>query len=181
MAAVAGRGALSAADLDNIERHTHTVYLIGDGGSFENARTLMRAAQALLRCGGLAVKVESAGLAHTAEHWNQLTDDDWLPVAPLRAFVTYVGERDEFYSCGMHNLGFRDAVLTARVPPAIAASTLSTFLGYIALEDPTIHDGETFSVDADAPRYGVTRSEQTAWAADDPFHNPYGVWRLVPL
>ena len=176
---IAGGGRLSPQELDAIAKHRHTIYLIGDGGSFDQARTMMRAANALLRCGGLAVKVESAGIAHSAERWNELTESA-APEAILDALVTYIGQPGEFSSCGMHNVGVRDAVVRAPISPVEAADLLHTFLHYIAVETPTVHDGETFSVASDAPRYRMTREDQTDTAPDDPFHNPYGVWRLAP-
>jgi Domain of unknown function (DUF4261) len=139
----------------------------------------MHAARALLKCGGIAVKIESTGVAHSAARWIELADDE-LPLAVLNALVTYVGGNGEFYSCGMHNIGHRDAVVTADIAPDSAANLLYQFLLYIAFEDPTIHDNETFSVDENAPRYRVRRSPCTMFPADDLFHNPYGVWQLLP-
>ena len=177
---IAGRGTLSEPVLESIDRHTHVLYLIGHGGSFENARGMMRAAQALIRSGGLAVKVESSGLAHTAERWAELTEEP-LPIAIHDAFVTYVGEPGEYYSCGMHNLGFPDAVVNAHVPPREAAELLHTFLLYVAFEKPTLNEGETFGVAANAPRYRLSRGDQVTDSPDDPFHNPFGVWQLTPV
>lgn len=177
---VAGGGSFSSSDLDAIAQHRSTIYLIGDGGSFENARTMMQAAQAMLRCGGFAVKVESAGIAHSAEGWSQLTEEP-LPHVLLRAFVTYVGQPGEFYSCGMHNLGFRDAIVTAPISSPDAAHLLHTFVRYIALEEPTMQDGETFAVAADAPRYRLTRTDHANHDPEDTFYNPYGMWNLAPV
>lgn len=175
----AGGGRLPDSTLSEIERHTKTVYLIGDGGSFGNARNLMHAARALLKCGGLAVKIESSGVAHSATQWCKLAVDE-LPLAVLNAFVTYVGGDGEFYSCGMHSIGHRDAVVTADISPSDAANLLHQFLRYIAFEEPTIHDNETFSIDEGQPIFRVCKSPCTMFPADDLFYNPYGVWQLSP-
>ena len=177
---IAGGGRIAESELKAIEQHTNTIYLIADGGSFENARNLMHAASALLKCGGIAVKIESTGVAHSATRWNELADDE-VPLAVLNAFVTYVGGDGEFYSCGMHNIGHRDAIVTADIAPNDAVNLLHQFLRYIAFEDPTIHDNETFSVDENAPRYRVCKSPCTMFPSDDLFHNPYGVWKLSPV
>lgn len=176
---VAGGGRLPESELNAIEEHTNTIYLIADGGSFENARNLMLAAKALLKCGGIAVKIESTGVSHSATRWSELADDE-LPLAVLNAFVTYVGGDGEFYSCGMHSIGQSDAVVAADISPNDAANLLYQFLRYIAFEEPAIHDNETFSVDEDAPRYRVCKSPCTMFSADDLFYNPYGVWQLSP-
>ena len=177
---IAGFGRIDDSELQAIDEHTHTLYLSGDGGSFDSARNLMNAAAALLKCGGLAVKIESTGIAHSAEAWNQLTNDNLL-LALLNAYVTYVGDEGEFYSCGMHNIGFRDAVVTADLPPDEAASLLHQFLRYIAIEDPAIYDNETFSVDEDSPRYQLCKAPCTMFPPEDLFHNPYGIWQLSPV
>jgi len=176
---LAGGGQLSDSELDAIDQHTYTIYLSADGGSFDTARTLMRAANAVLKCGGIAVKIESTGVAHSPNRWNELTDDE-LPLAVLNAFVTYIGDDGFFYSCGMHSIGHRDAVVTADIAPNDAANLLHQFLRYIAFEDPTIHDNETFGVDENAPRYRARKAPCTIFPPDDLFHNPYGVWQLVP-
>ena len=116
----------------------------------------MNAVTAILNCGGAGVKIESTGIAHTPERWREL-DASELPVALMDAFVTYVGGDGGFYSCGMQNIGFRDAVFNSGVSPNDAANLLFTLNAYIALENATIGDGETFSVDATSPRYRVNK------------------------
>lgn len=176
---VASAGTIPEAELTAIAQHTHTLYLVANGGSFETGRELMRAAKALLDCGGIAVKIESTGVAHSAERWIELTDNE-LPHAVMWAFVTYIGDSGEYYSCGMHNLGFRDVVVTADIEPDDAASLIDQFLQYIVFEELTILDNQTFALDKNAPRYQVTKSPCTMFPPDDLFHNPYGVWELVP-
>ena len=176
---IAGGGRFSAAQLDEIDEHTFTLYLSCDGGSPENARALMNAVTAILNCGGAGVKIESTGIAHTPERWREL-DASELPVALMDAFVTYVGGDGGFYSCGMQNIGFRDAVVNSGVSPNDAANLLFTLNAYIALENATIGDGETFSVDATSPRYRVNKKQCDMFATDDLFHNPYGIHDLTP-
>lgn len=176
---IAGAGRFSAAQLDEIDNHTFTLYLSCDGGSLESARALMNAATALLNCGGSGVKIESAGIAHTPERWKEL-DASKLPVALMHAFVTYVGGDSVFYSCGMQNIGFRDAVVNAEISPNDAANLLFTLNAYIALENATIGDAETFSVDATSPGYRVSKKPCVMFATDDLFHNPYGIHDLAP-
>jgi len=62
----------------------------------------------------------------------------------VRAFVTYIVDDDLHYSCYMHNLGFRDVIVGADISPDEAAELLQTFLGYIVVENPTIHNKATF-------------------------------------
>lgn len=81
----------------------------------------------------------------------------------------------------MHNLGFRDAIVEADIAPDEAAKLLHTFLEYLLVENPMIDDGATFSVDTNAPRYRLFHEECTLYAADDLFHNPFGMWKMVSV
>jgi hypothetical protein len=91
--------------------------------------------------------------------------------------IMKIGTQD---ACGMHNLGHPDAVVEADIPPTEAAQLLHTFAGYLLVENPTLKNRETFSIDAAAPRYRLVHEPCTMYEAGDLFHNPYGVWKLVP-
>lgn len=178
--AIAGRGRLTEEDLDAIGSHTFTLYLVADSGSTSAARKLLHAADALLKSGGIAVKIESSGTAHRADRWAKFCADDQLGIL-LQAYVTYIGGNGVYYSCGMHNLGFRDAIVEADIAPDEAAQLLHTFLGYLLVENPTIKDRETFSANANASRYRLFREACTIYPVDNLFHNPFGMWKIVPV
>lgn len=175
----AGRGRLTEEDLEAIGAHTFTLYLVAPGGSVEAARNSLHAANGLLKAGGLAVKIESSGTAHSAGQWAEFCTLDNVGNL-LKAFVTYIRGKGLFYSCGMHNLGYPDAVVEVEIQPDDAAKLLHAFVGYLLAENPTLNDGETFSIDADAPRYRLSREPCTMFEADNLFHNPFGVWKLMP-
>jgi hypothetical protein len=175
--ALAGRRSLTETDLAAIEGHTHTLYVIGQGGSVERAKLLMQIGARLLRAGGLAVKVESSGVAHSASDWQTLTAAPELS-ALYFAYVTLIGDHGRFYSCGMHNLGLPDAIVPGTLLPDDAAQLLEMFLLYLLLEQPKLKNGHTFSTAPQAPRYRLQLAPCTFYEADDPFHNPYGMWVL---
>lgn len=177
---VAGGGRLPESELNANEQYTNTIYLIADSGSFENDRNLMCAAKALLKCGGTPVKIESTGFAYLATCWDRLADDE-LSLAVLNGFVTYIGGDGEFYWCGMHSIGHPDADVAADISPNDAANLLHQFVRYIAVEEPTIHDNETFGPDEDAPKYRMCKSPCTMFPAVDLFYNSSGVWQLSPV
>jgi len=176
---IAGRGRLTEVDLAAIDSHTFTLYVVAEGGSVDAAGKLLHAANGLLKAGGLAVKVESTGVAHRADQWAEFCTDDHLGNL-LQAYVTYIGGNGVYYSCGMHNIGYPDAVVEADIPPNDAARLLHTFVSYLAAENPTLKNGEIFSIDAHAPRYRLFHHPCTMYEAGDLFHNPFGVWKLVP-
>jgi hypothetical protein len=177
---IAGSGKFSERDLALIASHTYTLYALGPAGSLESARSAMAVACGLLRAGGLAVKVESAGVAHTAEHWFRFSETAG-PLPLYGAYVTLIGGGGTVYSCGMHNLGLRDGIVSGNISPKEATGLLQTFLLYTLLETPVLEHGHTFSVDAQAPRYRLEAETCSKYAPDRAFHNPFGMWRLCPV
>lgn len=176
----ASQGTISPDDLAAIASHTMTVYLTGEGGSTEVAQKTLDAGTALLRAGGLAVKVESTGKAHDSKSWQAMAESG-SGRDLFTAFVTYLYDGDDLYSCGMHNLGLPDAVVPAPPSNRDRGFDLEIFLLYTLIERPNLEDNHTFSHAVDAPRYRLNREASRLYPKDDPFHNPYGVWRLSPI
>ncbi|MBL8203872.1 MAG: DUF4261 domain-containing protein [Blastocatellia bacterium] len=171
---------LSEEDFRAIESHSFALYLIGDGGSFAAARKTMEAACALLKSGGTAIKVESAGLSHSAANWETLAKAE-SDAALYYAFVALVADESSVYSCGMHLLGLPDAGVATTPHATDLPELLKTFLLYQLVERPTLLAGQTFSVDREAPRYYLAFEECSKYDADDLFLNPYGMWRLTEI
>lgn len=173
-------GQMSPAELDQVEQHTLTVYLIGAGGSLEQARALLPATQAVLNAGGLAVKVETTGKAFSRSAWEALMKKQDATHL-YDAFVLKLhAEGDVYYTCGMHNLGLKDAIIGA-VDEQIAAYTLDVFSMYQILEQPHIRPGESFSAKADLPAFQINETEDQRFPTDDILHNRYGLWILQPV
>ena len=72
-------------------------------------------------------------------------------------------------------------MVEAAIPPNDTANLLHAFVGYLLVGNPKLKDRETFSVDAQAPRYRLFHASCTMYTVGDLFHNPFGVWRLVPV
>jgi hypothetical protein len=62
----------------------------------------------------------------------------------------------------------------------IVTSIASRSGGYLLVEKPNFNDGEIFSIAADAPRYRLFHEDCKRFEAGDLFHNPCGVWKMVP-
>jgi hypothetical protein len=178
--AVAGRQSLSSTDQDAIARHTFMMYVIDDnGGTPEAAKETLDATACILRAGGLAVNVESTGKAHSVKDWTTLAGSE-SRAALYHAFVTLIGDTHCAYSCGMHNLGLPDVVIS-QAPTKQTAILAETFLLYTFMENPDLGSGHTFSVNPDAPRYRLSRENCHLYPKDDIMHNPFGMWRLEPV
>jgi hypothetical protein len=134
----------------------------------------------LLQAGGFAVKVETAGIAHSAR--------DWLAQAQRRAthagalyiaYVALVSKADMVYSCGMHNMGFADALVSTPQSAAQAANLLRGFLMGVLHEQPVLLSGQSTVGDGYSGIYQLTHEACLTYPPDDPFYNPFGVWRLT--
>jgi hypothetical protein len=172
---------LTQEELDQVGRHRLCLYLVNEeGGSVESARRVVRFARGLLDAGGLAVKVESAGKAHSRADWARIGDR--LDVESLLdAFVVLAGRfGDDAYSCGMHNIGLPDVDIAQARDMRDAGRLLWTFCRYIATEAPTLRDGETFSPAKGSPMFRLRHSACHRFPQGDLFHNPFGVWHLIP-
>jgi hypothetical protein len=178
---LANRRSLNTADLDLIDGHRHTAYLIGPGGSLAAAREMMQAATVVLAAGGFAVKVETAGVAHSARDWLTQTDRRDTHVGALYiAYVALVGNNAQLYSCGMHNLGFSDAIV-AGLAADQAGELLRGFLMSVIHEQPPLVSGQTVVNDGIGAQYRLVHEPCRTFTTDDLFYNPFGLWRLLPL
>lgn len=139
---------------------------------------MMRCAAALLKAGGLGVKVESAGVAHAPQAWLDYVETFHL-FSSFDALVVYV-TGEQAYSCGMHNLGLPDAI-TDGVGHAGAADLLRTFNRHQFVESPELFDDQTFAEDAEATVYRLRQEPSVDYGEDSPYNNPYGCWRLTSL
>lgn len=176
---IAGYNSFTEKDLDLIRKHSLTLYLIGDGGSIEKVRKLVDTANALVKAGGLGVKVESSGTANTIENWNDMyhTND---AVELFQAFVTVVEEEGFYYTCGMHCFGLPDVItFKDQVTPQYAQELMNIFCLYNLIEKPSLTDHSTFSIDANSPHFILQHTECRHFSEDELFYNQYGIWALV--
>lgn len=165
-------------DFAALRAHRSCVFLIDRaGGTIESSALLLAFGQLLLACGGLAVRVESCGKAHSERDWNDLDATD--PEDLFWAYVMLSGSPNRWASTGMHSLGHPDIAVRG-VPDSDLAATLVDTLGrYLLLDAPDIQNGQTFGLGPEEPAYRMTMETCTLYPEDDLFHNPFGVWTLV--
>ena len=182
---------LEEADLAQLRGQCQTLYATHPQPSFGTAYQVLRVGAALLDAGGLAVKVESANLAHSARHWCALATGQ-APADLYRALVRLVQDDAGAHSCGMHNFGLADVLVRSGTIERLAKGVrraggqddagtrlLDSFNAYLLLEAPDLAAGHTFSPDEWSPWYRLTWQADPFHPADDPCYNPYGVWELV--
>lgn len=163
----------------DVGEHASVAYLAGPGGSRQEAEGMMLAGAALVDAGGLGVKVDSTGIAHGPAYWIDLCEQlDSLTAH--RALVVFLTGR-EVYSCGMHNFGLPEAIVSpVGGDRREAADLLRAFTHYLFAHAPLLEDGHTFSVSEGTPVYRVRAVEAIDYGPASLFNNPYGAWRLEP-
>jgi hypothetical protein len=162
----------------SIASHKSVVYLVGAGGSRAAAESMMVTAGALVKAGGLGVKVETSGIGHTAARWLEFVDN--LDHASAHeALVVYING-DDIRSCGMQNLGLPEAAVEPGADGA-SAELLKVYTRYLFKESPTIGEGQTFSVDQSAPVFRLRFEPAYDYGPDSLFNNAHGMWRLIAV
>jgi hypothetical protein len=173
---LAGQGKLTEAVLAAVDRHVSVAYLRAPPRLLEERTKVAKFTKLLEGVGGLAIKVESAGVAHTWERWRELVSGTAFDL--YAAAVTLVADRDHYYSCGMHNFSLPDCEVPRTLPPEAAAELMNQFNHWRLTDTPVLADQHTFSLTSTAPRYRIQLEADARHAADEPFFNPHGLWRL---
>jgi hypothetical protein len=171
----AGHGKLPAQTLDEVERHLTTIYLHFPLAVSGQQQRLKRFTGVVKEVGGIAVKIETCGVAHTWETWEEILDSE-NPFDLYRGFVTLTGDEDCYYSCGMHHFSLPEVQVPRALEIPEAAELMNQFNYYQIVEQPELSSGHTFSLTPDSPRYRLNLVEDTRHEPDDLFHNPHGVW-----
>ena len=175
---IAGQGKLPKEILARLRDHTSVVYLHFPLNFSEQRERMLKFTRVLREVGGIAVKVESAGVAHTWERWFALLSG--ASFDHYTAFVVLIGDKDYYYSCGMHHFGLPECEVPRELPVREAAELMNRFNFWRIAEQPKILTRHTFSVAPAAPRFRLSLEQDTRHEAEDLFlfRNPHGLWRL---
>jgi hypothetical protein len=163
-------------ELAAVDAYQVNLTLSGPGGSLESARTMMMAAAALIRAGGVGVFIDNSGVAHGGRQWLELTEDGG-PDALSFAFVAIVGGDKEIYTMGMHAVGRREIVM--KRADVERGFDIIDVIRYLCDSDKPVDDGHVIA-DLEGPRFQVVAQEASSdLPAGSPFYNPFGQLRLV--
>jgi hypothetical protein len=161
-----------------IGKHRSVIYLSAPGGNLENAEHIARAATEILKAGGLGIKIETAGKAFAKEKWLELMNNfKETPLYPMFVIDSITMEDGTVFSCGMHNLGFRDTIVSGE-EHQYGVDLISVFGCYQLIDKPKIISGQTFALDVDALRFRITEETDPPYKEEELFGNPFGMWRL---
>jgi hypothetical protein len=165
-------------ELATVDDYTVNVFLSGPGGSLESARTMMRAAAAVVRAGGAGVFIDNSAIAHGGDDWLDMTEDGSSDALSF-AFVAIVGGQAEAWTMGMHVLGLRDIVMK-RADADIEDFGIIDVIRYLARGDKPVDDGHILA-DLSGPRFQAFAQPSADMPVGSPMHNPFGRLKLVSV
>jgi hypothetical protein len=178
--AVAGKVTGVTEDfLEEVGKHNSVIYISAPTGSLQEAAYIAFAAEALLKAGGIGVKVETAGKAFDKEVWLSLTNN-FQEHNTYEMFVidSLVEEDGTTFSCGMQNLGLKDTIVSD-LPFQEATELIRIFGYYQVVDKPVIHPNQTFTPTVDSPIFSITEEDNPPYKGEEQLGNPLGVWRLM--
>jgi hypothetical protein len=177
---VAGKiTSISSEYLDLIEKHTSVIYISCETGSLYNAWFLATAGAALLGAGGIGIKVVSTGKAFAKEKWIELTGIG-TAASMYKLFVvdSILKEDGATFSCGMHNIGLRDAIVSG-LKFEEAQKLIRIFNFYQLIDKPIIKPKQSFQTEVSGPFFSINDEPDQPYLNDKLLKNPFGMWRLV--
>ncbi len=176
---IAGQGRLSAETLEAIGRHAGIAYLHFPIHVLEQRDRLAKFTAVIQRAGGIALKIESSGVAHEWARWFSLLSGSTFDV--YCSIVTLIGDSEFYFSCGMHHFNLPECSLPRSFDVREAADLMNRFNMYQIIEQPRLASGHTFSLTADSPVFQLDLLQDTRHEEEDLFHNPNGIWLLSPI
>ena len=124
---LAGQDKISATTLQQLDRHQQIIYLTSTDTGYDVCCQMARFIQILLNIGGIAVKVESAGIIYDKTKWQANHDsEDVFDIYSL--FVNLIEGDDCYYSCGMHNFGKADVAIALTEDINLAIYVMNVFV-----------------------------------------------------
>lgn len=177
---VAGRvTGVTEGFLNEIDSHSLVVYISTTAGSLLAAQHIAFAANAVLKAGGIGIKIETAGKAFEKEKWFDLMSNfQESHVYEMFVIDSLYVEDGTVFSCGMHNLGLKDTIVSG-LPFQEAVDLIRVFGYYQIVDKPEILPNQTFSPTTDSLVYRITEETNPPYKDTELFSNPFGMWRLT--
>lgn len=174
--AIAGQGRLPDDTLAAIAAHRSVAVLFAPLDLPNQRQRLLHFTRVLQRAGGIALKLDSTGIAHLWERWFALLEGNSFD--QYCAVVTLAADTDVYYSCGMHHFGLPDCDVPNILPVAAAADLMNQFNYWQITERPELTSGHTFSLTATSALYTLELVPDPRFGVEDAMFNPYGCWQL---
>ncbi len=169
---------ISEEFLTKVDNHSFVIYISAETGDTESLKSIAEAGHAILKSGGIGIKVETTGKAFTSEHWTELLNNfEESNLYKMFVIDSISDGKGMTYSCGMHNLGLKDSIVYNEEFQE-SVNLISSFGYYQLIEKPEIMNNQTFSIDEAAPIFVISEEKNQPNKGDELFENPYGMWKL---
>jgi hypothetical protein len=164
-------------ELATADGYTVNVTLSASGGSMEAARTIMKAAAAVVRAGGAGVFIDNSVLAHGGELWLEMAEDGGEDALSY-AFAGIVQGNTDIWTLGMHVLGLPDIVV--KRTDVGKNFEIVELIRCLVRGDMPAGNGRVLA-DVNGHCYSCCAEEGDSKKAGNPMHNPFGRLRLVKM
>lgn len=172
-----GRDNLSEETFKQIDSCQQIVYLITEETGYDACLKIAKYARIFLSIGGIAVKVDSAGMVCEKDTWlANYNSQDVFDIYSL--FVTLIEGENYYYSCGMNNFGLADVSLAITEDISLAIYVMNVFNYYRLTDSVILKDGQTFQPDIECPVYQMQWQECNEYEINDLRYNFCGRWHL---
>ena len=164
--------------LNKIRNHNYVIYITGKTGSLNEAHQLALAGAAILKAGGLGVRIDTIGKAFEKQKWLKYLTN-FVEADLFEMFVTSVvtDESNHVFSRGMHNLGLKDTLICGEELQK-AVDLINVFGYYQVFDKPVIHQNEFFQPNLQSDQYLITEEIDQSYNNNSLYNNPYGMWKL---
>ncbi|BAU54417.1 hypothetical protein [Mucilaginibacter gotjawali] len=169
---------ITTVGLSKIRNHNYVIYITGKTGSFNEAHQIALAGAAILKAGGLGIRIDTTGKAFEQQKWLKYLIN-FVEADLFEMFVTnsFIDERNIVFSRGMHNLGLKD-ILVCGEELQKAVDLINVFGYYQVFDKPVIHQNEFFQPGLQSARYLITEEINQFYSDNKLFNNPFGMWKL---
>lgn len=176
-----GSGKADSKTLQEIDESTVVLYLIAKKTGLESVKELIRAVSDILRAGGLAVRIDTTGIAHSKESWLELERNVEDVVEVHRHFVTLV-DYESFYSTfGMKSFGYPDVLAPSVSNREDSLAAVGSLSFYMVAQNPLLNSGETYSNGIDAPFFRMDIKEDDRYEDTHIYYNARGFVHLEAM
>lgn len=175
-----GQGKITDITLHQISQHKGVVYLVFPPNIISQKERIAKFTKVISECGGIAVKLETSGIAHEWNEWFRLINSDNI-FDQYCASVVLISDENKYYSCGMHSFELPDAQISRTINVEEAADLINRFNYWRILEKPILEIGHTFSLTSESQYFRLEMTSDKRHQSDDLFYNPKGIWDLEAI
>lgn len=172
---------IDAETFKEIEESTAVLYVLAKNTGLEVVKELITAVSDILRVGGLAVRIDTTGIAHSKEAWLELEKNVENVVEVHRHFVTLVDYDTYYSSFGMKSFSYPDVVAPSVTNSEEFISALGSLSFYMVAENPVLNSGETYSNGIEAKFFRMDMKADDRYDNTHIYHNSFGVIHLEAM